>query len=240
MDAPLPDRLAAVMPSLASVGPELRALVADSVQTMRLPAGSAIFRESDSCPGFPLVLGGRVQVLRSLDNGRDVRLYEVEPGESCVLSTGCLLGGQPYAAHGQCLTDVELALLPKPVFERLLAEHAPFRAEVLAMFSERLARLMELVEAFGFQRLDQRLAAALLGKGQRVHGSHEKLARELAVSRESVSRQLKHFEERGWVALGRGVVTIIDPRALRQLAAGAGEAAAATGPGGVPGPGART
>lgn len=237
MDTPLADRLAAVMPSLASVGPELRALVAASVQTLRFPAGATVFRECDSCPGFPLVLGGRVRVLRSLDNGREVSLYEVEPGESCVLSTGCLLGGQPYAAHGQCLTDVELALLPKPLFERLLAEHAPFRAEVLAMFSERLARLMELVEAFGFQRLDQRLAAALLGKGQRVEGSHEKLAQQLAVSRESVSRQLKQFEERGWVRLGRGVVTIVDPRALRHLAAGPGDAAVATGSHAAPRPG---
>jgi CRP/FNR family transcriptional regulator len=98
------------------------------------------------------------------------------------------------------------------------------------MFSERLVRLMELVEAFGFQRLDQRLAAALLGKGQRVEGSHEKLAQQLAVSRESVSRQLKQFEERGWVRLGRSVVTIVDPRALRQLAAGTGDAAAAADP----------
>lgn len=218
------------MPSLASVGPELRALLAVAVQTVRLQAGSVVFRERDSCPGFPLVLRGRVRVLRSLDNGREVGLYEVEPGESCVLSTGCLLGDQPYAAHGQCLTDVELALLPKPLFERLLAEHAPFRAEVLAMFSERLARLMELVEAFGFQRLDQRLAAELLGKGRRVEGSHEKLARQLAVSRESVSRQLKHFEESGWVHLGRGFVTIVDPRALRHLAAGSVESTTAPAP----------
>ena len=230
MSALLLNRVSAAMPSLASVGPELREALATSVQSIRLPAGTAVFRERDSCPGFPLVLAGRVRVMRSLDNGREVSLYEVEPGESCVLSTGCLLGGQPYTAHGQCLTDVELALLPKPVFERLLAEHAPFRAEVLAMFSERLVRLMELVEAFGFQRLDQRLAAALLGKGQRVEGSHETLAQQLAVSRESVSRQLKQFEERGWVQLGRGVVTIADPRALRQLAAGTGEAAAAVDP----------
>jgi CRP/FNR family transcriptional regulator len=228
MPPDLPARLAAVMPSLASAGPELDALIAGSVQTLRLPAGTTVFRENDSCPGFPLVLSGRVRVLRSLESGREVSLYEVEPGESCVLSTGCLLGSQPYRAHGQCLTEVELALLPKPLFERLLAEHAPFRAEVLAMFSERLARLMELVEAFGFQRLDQRLAAELLGKGRRVEGSHDKLAQQLAVSRESVSRQLKQFEERGWVSLGRGVVTILDPRALRQLAAGQAESPSAS------------
>jgi CRP/FNR family transcriptional regulator len=165
--------------------------------------------------------------MRSLDNGRELHMYDVEPGESCVMSTGCMLGNMPYRAHGTCMTDVELALIPKPMFDRLMAEHAPFRNEIFVLFSERLSRLMELVEAVGFQRLDQRLAAALLGKGQRVEASHEQLAQSLGVSRESVSRQLKHFEERGWVQLGRGVIGILDPRALRLMAGG--NAAAAHG-----------
>jgi CRP/FNR family transcriptional regulator len=216
------DRAIAAMPSLSDLPPSLAQDLASQLVVLKLPAGSPVFRETDACPGFPIVLSGRVRVTRSLDNGRELNLYEVEPGESCVMSTGCLLGNRSYGAHGQCLTDVELALLPRPLFERLLAEHAPFRAEVFSLFSERLSRLMELVEAVGFQRLDQRLAAALLGKGQRVEASHEQLAQQLGVSRESVSRQLKHFEERGWVQLGRGSIGILDPRSLRQLAAGGG------------------
>lgn len=221
------DRVKAAMPSLASLPAELERRLADGVQVVQLPAGTQVFRASDSCPGFPIVLDGRVQVSRSLDNGRELVLYDVESGESCVMSTGCLLGNRSYGAHGQCLTDVELALLPQPLFDALLAAHAPFRAEVFSLFSNRLTQLMELVEAVGFQRLDQRLAAALLGKGQRVDSSHEQLAHTLGVSRESVSRQLKHFEERGWVQLGRGSIGILDPRALRQLSSGVHPVAAA-------------
>ncbi len=220
-------RIRLAMPSLADLPPALAQDVSSNLTVLKLPAGSPVFRETEACPGFPIVLSGRVRVTRSLDNGRELNLYDVEAGESCVMSTGCLLGSTPYAAHGLCLTDVELALLPRGVFDRLLAEHAPFRAEVFVLFSERLARLMELVEAVGFQRLDQRLATALLGKGQRIDASHEQLAQQLGVSRESVSRQLKLFEERGWVQLGRGSVGIVDPRSLRQLAAG-GQAAAQT------------
>lgn len=218
-EAVLP-RVFAAMPSLEGLPADLARDLAAQLTVVRLPGGTPVFRETDSCPGFPVVLQGRVRVMRSLDNGRELHLYDVEPGESCVMSTGCLLGTTPYAAHGQCISDVELAILPRPLFERLLAEHAPFRAEVFSLFTDRLSRLMELVEAVGFQRLDQRLAAALLGKGQRVDASHEQLAQQLAVSRESVSRQLKHFEERGWVQLGRGSVSILDPRALRQLSTG--------------------
>ena len=227
MDSATLSRITAAMPLLGELPPALAQELANSAVLMKLPAGSPVFRETDTCPGFPIVLSGRVRVMRSLDNGRELNLYEVEPGESCVMSTGCMLGNMPYRAHGHCLTDVELALLPRPLFDRLMAEHAPFRAEVFSLFSERLSRLMELVEAVGFQRLDQRLAAELLGKGQRVESSHEQLAQRLGVSRESVSRQLKHFEERGWVQLGRGSIGILDPRALRQLAAG--NAAAAQG-----------
>ena len=227
MTASLIERIAAALPSLADLPPLLREEVGRTTTLLKLSAGSPLFKPRDGCPGFPVVLSGRVRVSRTLDSGRELVLYDVSPGESCVLSTGCLLGQSPYGAHGLCMTDVELALIPKPVFDRLLAEHAPFRADVFGVFSERLGRLMELVEEVGFQRLDQRLANALLGKGQRVNASHEQLARELGVSRESVSRQLKHFEERGWVQLGRGAIDILDPRALRQLAA-AGSVSAAT------------
>lgn len=233
MDSATLSRVTAAMPILAELPPALAQELAANLVLLKMPAGAPVFRETDTCPGFPIVLNGRVRVTRSLDNGRELNLYEVEPGESCVMSTGCMLGNMPYRAHGTCLTDVELALIPKLLFDRLLAEYAPFRNEVFGLFTERLARLMELVEAVGFQRLDQRLAAALLGKGQRVEASHEQLAQSLGVSRESVSRQLKHFEERGWVQLGRGAIGILDPRALRQLAAGnagAAQSAAPTAP----------
>jgi len=220
MDPTPLSRVTSAMPALAELPPSLAGELASSLVVQRIASGAPIFRETDVCPGFPIVLSGRVRVQRTLDNGREFNLYEVESGESCVLSTGCMLGNVRYRAQGICVTDVELALIPTPLFERLLVEHAPFRHEVFALFTERLMRLMELVEAVGFQRIDQRLAAALLGKGQRIETSHEQLARQLGVSRESVSRQLKQFEDRGWVQLGRGSIGIDDPRALRRIAAG--------------------
>jgi CRP/FNR family transcriptional regulator len=211
-------RVIDAVPALESLAPPLRDELAQQIAVVRLPAGSAVFRENEGCNGFPVVLSGRVRVARTLENGREFQLYDVEPGESCVLSTTCLLGRAHYGAHGTCLTDVELALIPGPMFERLIAEHLPFRHEVFHLFADRMMRLLELVEAVGFQRLDRRLASALLGKGARVRASHEQLAQSLGVSRESVSRTLKQFEENGWVKLGRGYVDLLAPRALRDLA----------------------
>ena len=103
-----------------------------------------------------------------------------------------------------------------PRVEALLGE-AAFRDFVFALFSERIADLMQLIEEVAFRKLDQRLAALLLGKGQRVHTTHQQLADELGSVREIVSRLLKGFAEQGLVALSREQVEILDPAGLRVL-----------------------
>jgi CRP/FNR family transcriptional regulator len=217
-----PARLLASYPSLADLPTRLREEVAGNLTVLRLPAGSRVFRENDACGGFPMVLRGHVRISRMLADGRELVLYDVGPGETCVLSTSCLLGNARYNAHGACETDVELALLPRALFDRLLAEHPPFRAAVFNQFGERLVRLVELAEAVGFRRVEQRLAAALLGVGRELHTSHEKLAQRLGASRETVSRTLKVFEGKGWLRLRRGVIEIVQPQPLRALADAAG------------------
>jgi CRP/FNR family transcriptional regulator len=214
------DRVLAVYPSLAGTPPALREEMEHNLSIVRVPAGTPMFRERDACSAFPIILSGRVRIARTMDNGRELVLYDVGAGESCLLSTSCLLGNARYNAHAECVTDVELATLPRAVFDRLVVEHRPFREDIFHLFGERMVRLVELAEQIGFQRLDQRLAAALLGKGQHLDTSHEKLAHALAVSRESISRTLKQFEGHGWVRLGRGTIEILQPRELRAVATG--------------------
>lgn len=214
------EALCQALPALATLPPALADEVARSVRRLHLRAGAPVFGERDQCMGFPIILRGKVRVSKLLESGRDVALYDVADGESCVISTHCLLGNLPYGAHGLCLTDVDLIVLPRDTFDRLVAEHRPFREEIFAAFGDRMMQLMELVEAVGFQRLDRRLAATLLGHGRRLTLSHQDLATELGVSRESVSRLLKQFEVQGWLRLGRGEIELLQAAALRQVAAG--------------------
>ncbi|MBE0620884.1 MAG: Crp/Fnr family transcriptional regulator [Burkholderiales bacterium] len=186
--------------------------------TRQAPAGTILFEASSPCTGFPMLIEGNVRVVKSSPNGREVQLYRIAPGESCLLSSSCLLGGSDYSATGIAETAVTLLALPPALFHRLLAEHKPFRDYVFGLFSERLADLMSLVEAVTFHKLDQRLAALLLGKGEMVHATHQGLADELGSVREMVSRLLSNFQDRGWVALGREQIRITDAAALRRLA----------------------
>jgi CRP/FNR family transcriptional regulator len=186
--------------------------------TRQAPAGTILFEASSPCTGFPMLLEGNVRVVKAAPNGREVQLYRIAPGESCLLSSSCLLGGSNYSATGIAETAVTLLALPPALFHRLLAEHKPFRDYVFGLFSERLADLMSLVEAVTFHKLDQRLAALLLGKGELVRATHQSLADELGSVREMVSRLLANFQDRGWVALGREQIRVTDAQALRRLA----------------------
>lgn len=213
-------RLCALYPALAALpAAERDAVLATEAVQARVPAGTRLFDEGTPCPGFPLVLEGTVRVARGHAGGRSLELYRVTPGELCVVSTSCLFGSAPLSAHGDAAEATELVLLRPAGFERWVA-HEPFRRHVFGVFADRLADLMALAEAVAFQRLDQRLAGALLGRGSPLRQTHQALADELGTAREIVTRLLRRFEQRGWVALGRERIELRDSAALRALSAG--------------------
>jgi CRP/FNR family transcriptional regulator len=204
-------------PVLDALPASLRAKVQEQAQAVTVPAGTVLFDERQPCQGFPFILDGGIRVLKPAANGRELPLYRVLPGESCIITSSCLLGHTDYNARGVTETDTTLVLLPRAIFDDLLAQPA-FRDFVFHLFSERIADLMQLIEEVAFQKLDQRLAGLLLGKGKLLHATHQQLADELGSVREIVSRLLKGFAEQGLVKLGREQVEILDPAGLRRIA----------------------
>jgi CRP/FNR family transcriptional regulator len=211
----------AVTPELLALYPALAQLpgLLPALATMTVPAGTQLFRETDACQGFPLVLRGEVRVSRSAPNGRELELYRVAPGEMCLVSSASLFAEQPLSARGVATTDTTLCLLAPPQFRQALAD-ADFRQYVLGLFAARMADLTGLIEAIAFQKLDSRLAAALLGHGTTLKTTHQALADELGTVREIVSRLLHRFERDGLVELSRESITIRDSARLRAVAAG--------------------
>jgi len=216
----LADRLRPHYPVLDTLPVGLRdTVLATEVQQHHLPTDTLLFEEGTPCRGFPMLVSGEVRVARGHPQGRSLELYRVTPGELCVASTSCLFGARPLVAHGQTAQATELMLLTPRGFEQWAAV-PDFRRFVFGVFADRLADLMALAEAVAFQRLDQRLAAALLGQGSPLITTHQRLADELGTVREIVTRLLKRFERAGWVALGRERIDILEPVALRTLAEG--------------------
>lgn len=212
-------RLRALYPAFETLDDRrLDALLDESI-VLNVKPGTVLFDDESPCQAFPLLIDGTIRVSKVGPQGRELQLYRVVPGEACILTTSCLLGKVAYNARGIADTEMTAVALPQPVFQRLLAEHEPFRNYVFGLFAERISELMQLVEAVAFQKLDQRLAALLLGKGKVIHTTHQALADELGSVREIVSRLLKTFAEQGLVSLAREQIEIVDAGKLRRIAA---------------------
>ncbi|WP_138379234.1 Crp/Fnr family transcriptional regulator [Luteithermobacter gelatinilyticus] len=215
------DRIVASFPELAELAPEARDILEKNGQLRRLPAGSVLFSEGVRCEGYVLLLDGSVKVRKLSEDGRELVLYRVEAGESCIMTTTCLMSDEGYQAEGIAETDVVMALIPPNSFTRLLEISDPFRRFVFGVFSRRLSMLTMLVDEVVFKKLDKRLAQLLLDyadrKGHVLSLTHQHLAGELGSVREVVSRQLKQFERDGLVRLSRGVIEILDRDGLQAV-----------------------
>ena len=213
-----PATLLRLYPSLEALdNAEIEALCRPEA-VLQAPAGAELFSERQPCSGFPLLMSGSIKVVKSAPSGRELLLYRVAPGGSCVISSSCLLGHTSYAARGIAEMPLQMLMLPAMRFESLMASSASFRDFVFHLLADRLAELMQLVEEVAFQRLDQRLAKLLLGKSDPILLSHQALAEELGSVREIVSRLLKAFSDQGLVILGREQISVSDRLGLQQLA----------------------
>ncbi|WP_043420884.1 Crp/Fnr family transcriptional regulator [Azonexus hydrophilus] len=213
------EQLLTLYPALAGL-PEARIAQLLQAPTANLPAGTTVFSENQPCAGFPLLLAGSIKVVKQAASGRELMLYRVVPGGSCIISSSCLLGRSDYNARGIAETPLSLLLLPVGEFARLLVDHAPFRDFVFHLFAERIGELMQLVEEVAFARLDQRLAKLILARqSDTLNVTHQQLADELGSVREIVSRLLKGFAAQGLVSLGREHLTVTDRDGLNKLAA---------------------
>jgi len=212
--------VARLFPTLAELPTRLALEVERQAMNLNAPAGALLFDAGMACQALPLVLEGRVKVSKRAENGREIRLYSVRPGELCIVTVSCLLGGDPYPATGVAETAVSALALPRALILRLVAEHPPFREMAFNLFAERLTGLMQLVEEVAFRKLDQRLAAWLLQRGPLIAVSHQVVADELGSVREIVSRLLKQFEEEGSVRLGRERIEVLAPATLKLRVAG--------------------
>jgi len=200
-------------PGLACVDPSLAQLPAICGPHL-VQAGKLLFDANQPCPGLPLLLSGEVKVFRQSGDGRSLELYRITRGELCLVSSASLFHGRPLTATAITTRPTELLVVPADVFHRWL-DQRDFRAHVLGLFAERMSDLTALVDAIAFQKLDQRLAAALLGRGPELVITHQALAEQLGTAREIVSRLLSRFERSSWVQLSRERIRIIDSAALR-------------------------
>lgn len=207
-------------PALAELDEPAARVLRKSATVVTLPVGATPFHQGSACEAYLFVVSGSVRVHMVSETGREIVLYRVEDGQTCILTTCCLMSREDYPAHAVTETEVIAAVLPAGAFRELVARSEPFREFVFSAYGRRIADLMLLVDQVAFHNIDLRLARFLLenrGSKGRLDATHQHVAIELGTAREVVSRQLKEFERRGWVALQRGRIVLIDSDALNDL-----------------------
>lgn len=208
-------------PGLSRLEPAVKQLLMTRSAVVSVPAGTSIFGPGNSPENMLFLLDGTVRVQQVSDTGHEIVLYRIQAGQSCVLTTACLLAYDDYSAAGIAETDVRAAAVPRAVFDELVAQSKSFRDFVFAAFSKRITDLFLMIDEIAFQRMDVRLAdrlVALADGADVVATTHQKLSVELGTAREVISRQLQEFQRRGWIEQSRGRVTLLDKEHLALLA----------------------
>lgn len=190
----------------------------EGATVVNLPTGKQVFALGSRCENYLLLLKGSVKTQLISENGREMLLYQVLPGDSCVLTTSCLLSGDVYPAEAFTQEETSAFIISSHGFYRCMEQSAFFREFVFKNFALRLTNFIGKMEEVVFSGIDLRLSKELLNSDKKVlNVTHQELATKLGSVREVISRHLKQFEAKGWVSLNRGTVTIIDTNALKKL-----------------------
>jgi CRP/FNR family transcriptional regulator, anaerobic regulatory protein len=176
-------------------------------------AGDVILNEESFIRSIPIVLKGSLKVLRTDPDGREILLYYIKPGESCIMS---FLGGLHHEVSkvkAIAEEDTEILMVPVDKAGEWLKEHPEWTDFMFKLYHRRFEELLELVNLVAFQKLDQRLERLILQKSnlyqnKELNITHQQLADELGTTREVVSRILKQMETQGWIKLGRNKILL--------------------------------
>lgn len=195
---------------------ELRKKLFDLSTLKTLKKGDVMMSENSYIRSIPIVISGSLGVIRTDEDGKEILLYYIKPGESCIMS---FLGGmhnEKSKIKAVAEENTEILFLPVEKVRHLIKEYPQWLDYIFRLYHKRFEELLEVVTAVAFKKVDERLMS-LLRKKMELMGSktieitHEQLANELATARVVISRLLKQLEDEGVVSLGRNKITLLKP-----------------------------
>ncbi len=176
-------------------------------------AGSIILNENAHIRSIPIVTRGTLKVIRAEEDGREILLYYIKAGESCIMSFLGGLHNETSKVKAEVEEDAEILFLPIEKVSLFIKEYPQWLDYIFRLYHKRFEELLEIVNAIAFKKVDERMLDLLNKKtaltgNKTLHITHEQLANELGTARVVVSRLLKQLEENGTVTLGRNKIII--------------------------------
>jgi CRP/FNR family transcriptional regulator len=208
--------MSAILPKqlLPTISNELRIELENKGNLKKFLAGEVVLKENANIRSIPIIISGSLKVLQEDEDGKELFLYYVKAGESCVMS---LFGGLHHDVSkikAIADEDSELLLLPVDALTEWIKHYPDWLDFILSLYHKRFEELLEVINSIAFKKIDQRLLELLHQKSthynnKTIQVTHEQLANELGTARVVVSRLLKQMEDDGLIALGRNKISLV-------------------------------
>jgi CRP/FNR family transcriptional regulator len=194
--------------------PLIREKLADFGFSKTFHEGETILNENAYIQAIPIVTNGSIRVMRTDEDGREILLYYIKAGESCIMS---FLGGihqDTSKVKAIAEEETEILFIPIEKVNLLIKDFPEWLDYIFRLYHKRFEELLEVVNAIAFKKLDERLLNFIkkkceVTKSNTLPVTHEQLANELGTARVVVSRLLKQMEDAGLVKLGRNKITLV-------------------------------
>ena len=189
---------------------------------IELPENTPVFSPGDQCSKFFYLLSGSVRVDMLSKSGKEILLYRVNPGETCVITTACLISRERYSASATIEKKSRVCVVDAENFQEALVKSSAFRNLVFKTFADRMAALLSKIEEISFTPLEARLAKRLLelddDQKNVLKVTHEQLAQDLGSAREVISRKLSLWEKQKLIHRQRGKIQLVYVEQLKRIA----------------------
>ncbi|MGI6402780.1 MAG: Crp/Fnr family transcriptional regulator [Oscillospiraceae bacterium] len=210
------------LPFWPHLSPQERERVMGRMTMLHYQAGQTVRGGNSDCLGLVIVMRGVLRAYLLSPNGREITLYRMKGGDSCVLAASCVLDAISFDTLVDAEEDSDILLLPVDVYAALMKNNLYVERDTYKMATERFSDVVAGLERLAFMNLEQRLISFLLDEtadngSNTIRMTHEQIAVNIGSAREVVSRSLKSLAVRGWVELFRGGVRLKDKETLYQL-----------------------
>ncbi len=194
--------------------PELIQKLYEHGVSKEFQAGDILINENSYIRSIPIVIKGSIKVIRTEEDGREILLYYIKAGESCIMSFLGGLHNETSKVKAEIEEDAEILFLPIDKVSLFIKEYPQWLDYIFRLYHKRFEELLDIVNAIAFKKVDERLLNLLhkkaeLNNSKLIQTTHEQLANELGTARVVVSRLLKQLEENGAVQLGRNKITLL-------------------------------
>lgn len=186
----------------------------DIAKTMYLNAGQELLRENSYVHAIPILNSGLLGVYRTDQDGREILLYYIKPGESCIMSFLSGIHNDTSKVKAIAEEDSELILIPVDKVGAWVKKYPEWTDYIFKLYHRRFEELLNVVNSIAFQRMDERLIEHLNKKSamtgsKELNVTHQQMADELGSSREVISRLLKQLEKEGKLRLSRNKISLL-------------------------------